>query len=336
MAVAVMVAAAGLLPTQAGCKKTAENGEKVTLRAKRTPGIYVTTEEQQIDRVAEIHGIKVDDDHQKRTTVGVMQISQPDAAGGKTMTIAFKRVAIQTTMGGRTISYDSDNPNAGAETADSVTAEMQKNMAALYGLLPQIRLTVKIDSKGDETQVSGLGDLFDRIAGQDEALRPLAESMKRMMEQVSKQGNRGEKFMLPPGPVAVGTQWKPSRTESDPMFGKSAVAMTCTLKGIENGIARIEYGGTEHSESGSPNELAGGQTKLNKRDERRTGTMDFDIAKGMAVRTTDDQDTTTDMTVTPPGEPQQTYIIREKKHKVSTVKEGTPADTPAMATASSK
>ena len=126
-------------------------------------------------------------------------------------------------------------------------------------------------------------------------------------------------------------------TQPIPMSGQATCEATCTLKSVDDGIARIIYNSLwKPTGSALATQMLGAQMNYNKLEFRGAGTIQFDVVNGSLAAWTVDRDDTTESTVSKPGQAEATVTTRHKARTVLTVREGTAADMPAPATEPAK
>ncbi len=214
---------------------------RVTLRVQFPPGIFEMVTEQTTDALVTITGggrTEAQKMTQSNLQAVTLETSQPDADGNTTLTIGFKRLRQEITAPMASV-FDTDDPSSlTSNPAGEVLAEML-----------QLPLTIKLDGEGEVVSVTGMEEIWDRLA----AANPRSAAALGAMNQ-KQDGAAFAKRMTQPmafapeGPVGEGAVWYVETTIPVPMVGDSMSRIKCRLVGLEGigegQIAVIETIGT--------------------------------------------------------------------------------------------
>jgi hypothetical protein len=223
-----------------------------------------------------------------------MDVGEPDAAGVRTMQMAFSHVKQDVTIAGQTLSYDSQGP------AD----KQDPTLARAMGSMTKAKISVKIGADDKVASASGMDEMWDAWAKATPEMAASARQMKGQMgdaaiaNMVSKASQ-----MLPAEPVGPGDEWEPTVTLNMSVIGELQVKQHCRLLDIEKtpagNVAVIQYEGTAQSAKETTGDVGGVPVKVQSAAFKQTGQMRFNLDTGIMESHTMTQDST--MAVVLPG-----------------------------------
>lgn len=173
---------------------------------------------------------------QKLTLGYTIKVEDVDDRGQATLALKYDSVALHVASGSMTVDYDSTQPGSPEVAAAS----------ALGGLIGQ-GFTFTATPEGQITRITGLEKLattiVNKLSGVEGPARVAAERFIR-----NQLGEAGVKASLqnmfapfPDHPVAAGESW--TRSVQLTTGFNLTLDMTCTLRGVENGVAVLEVTG---------------------------------------------------------------------------------------------
>ncbi|MHC4984114.1 MAG: DUF6263 family protein [Planctomycetota bacterium] len=286
--------------------------EKVLIKPKFPPGTYLTTVEMvAAQTVTERQTVKAEQ-HIKQLMEMKLHVTEPDEDGNKTMELTYERVKQEIKTDSRVIAYDSAGPEE----------EQNPQLARALSALKKAKVQITIDRDDKIVKVTGLNDLWDELAEQNELMKPLAEKMKAqmgdaMIEKLFKQSYA----MMPQQPVGVGESWKSDTELSLPFVGEMKISFDCKLASLEekagSKLASITWTATAETEEPAVVEMMGTEMTVNRVDFEQTGKAGFDVETGMVKDGVVDQAGEIDVEVpTPEGESVPMSI--KQKAKITT------------------
>jgi hypothetical protein len=244
------------------------------------------------------------------TTMEISQAVRPQGDGkGKRMTLKYDRVAMDMSMNGQKMSFDSSKPDAGNDPLG-----FAKTMGSVAGK----ELVILLNDKDEITGLENYDEFIKQLGaspvpGMDMAKMFSKESITQMM--------KGQALQSMPGhPVKPGDSW-PFTTNVDlPQLGKVGIAGNYVLKGMGdyNGtpVAEIaadakismDLSGADASQPAT-SQLA--QLGMKVEEGSLKGTIQFDPKLGFARDTVMTQEMK--MTMKNPTDPSATITIPIKQ-----------------------
>ena len=256
-------------------------------------------------------------DQSVTTTMDMSMAVRRTADGkGKRMTLKFERVAMEMSMNGQKMGFDSAKPDAGTDPLG-----LAKSVGASAGK----EIIVLLNDNDEIVEIENYEDFIKQVApspvpGMDPKTMFSKESLGQMMKQGALQS--------PPGkPVAPGDSWPFVNEVSLPQLGKVAVRGTYTFKGMtqHDGAATAEILtdatlSLDFAASGADTSVqAQAIAKLGMKVTSGTlkGTIWFDPQLGMARDAQLDQEMTISMNN--PTDPSATLSVPMKQHITTTL-----------------
>jgi len=284
-----------LLALVAACAVTTpasaqQSPQQVTLRWKYEQGtelVYRMTNHQEAEMPA-MGGTSVTDQIQTMR----WRVVEVAPNGDATITVTTERIQLDTRGPTGNLTFDSQT----GEVPDNPQARL---MAAMAGLSH----TIVIAPDGQVKAVRGLDELRKTML---EGMPPEAagmmggmleemfseESMTRMMQQSVQ--------TFPPHPVGAGESWSNAFSMPIPMLGTMTTNLAFTVTGIERREGRtfavISTTGTMALDESASSQLG---AALEMRDTKLTGSIDFDVDRGITVGS--ELSTTMQMSITAAG-----------------------------------
>lgn len=230
---------------------------------------------------------------QSSTGMGEMSQTQTSTLRQQVLAVAEDGAAdVRVTY--ETIRMVQDGP-MGHQEFDSDSGETPTDpMAMIMSHLVGVSFEMTVAPDGEVRRVAGMDKMIDAMAAGVSSenpqaaatMRPMFESMftDETMRSMMQQGMQ----TLPDGPVAPGASW-PHNTSLEFPFGTLRSETQYTLEEVvtEQGrrIARIGVSGTSGSLEPNPNSRMGGAVPAMQGGEM-TGTMDFDVDRGLVRSST--------------------------------------------------
>ncbi len=252
--------------------------EKVTLKAKREPGAYVMT--MTSDGATNVTGAR--NVKQKTSTLIAMEMTaDKPTAEGQVIHVTYKRFKLNVSNPMMSVTYDSANP-----------ASAESPLAPTYKAMLDKTVDVTLAADGAVKDVEGVDQLFDEVTRDNPQMAQAAAQMKQqfgkgmfvqMFESTSKS--------LPAKPVGPGDTWTVNEKMTMPTAGMGNIKIDYKLKEIKDGIAYIDFTGKITRDEAATGPASGLPIKIDQFKSTQSGTMKFDIAKGMATQTKMDQKT---------------------------------------------
>jgi hypothetical protein len=239
------------------------------------------------------------------TTMDISQAVRAQADGkGKRMTLKFDRVAMEISMGGMKISFDSSKPGEGSDPLG-----IGKTFVNTVGKELNILL-----SENDE--ITGLENYDEFIKMPGTSSTPGMDMSKMFSKDSIAQMIKGRGLQAMPGhPVKPGDSW-PFTSIEHPQDGKVDIAGNYVLKGMAtrdgNQVAEIAADAKLSMDSSGPN-TTGQLAQLGKKVEVGTvkGTIYFDPKLGFARGS--DMVTEMTMPIKDPTDPSATISVPIKQ-----------------------
>jgi hypothetical protein len=221
---------------------------------------------------------------------------------GKRMTVEINRVAMEMSINGQNINFDSGKPGEGNDPLG-----VGKTMGSLVGKKLQMLLNEKDEITEFENYDEFIKLLGSSMPGMDMSKVFSKESMTQMM-------NVRALHTLPGNPVKPGDRW-PFSTKMDlPQLGKGGLTGTYTLKSVadRDGVqvaeiivdSIIDFGGADSSNPATPQADQRG-AKMKKGSIK--GTIWFDPKLGFER----DSQLTQEMTTKNPSDPSDTILNKQ-------------------------
>ena len=236
-----------------------------------------------------------------------MTVNTPKKGEPKRITIRYERMAMDMTMNGQKMGFDSANPDAGSDPLN-----LKKSVGATVGQ----ELKMILNDKDEVETIENYDEFIQHLSpgatpGFDPSKMFSRESLTQMLKQGSLQG-------LPGKPVGVGDTWTFNNQVELPQLGKVAITGTYTLKGVgdHNGArcAEIQTEGTLAMDLGggkdTPSQL--GALGMKVTDGSIKGPVWFDPQLGIARETQLVQDMT--ITMKNPADPAATLTVPMKQN----------------------
>lgn len=264
---------------------------RVTLKQAYPPGKYACVvdlvQKQKIEGEGQPQTIE-----SSMTMEMLMAASAPDADGSTELTIRYTRFASPF--------VDTNVPSNAPPGSPQDVAER------VYLAMIGHDLVMKLASDGKVLQVSGVTELWDRMAaavGADGQV--MVASLKQTVndESLKKMVAGGEQF-TPPHPVGIGAVWHVSTSMEAPIVGGLDVEAECELTELTDTpagkVARIAFTGTLGSEGGGPTPAGSDFVQLGKLEITQEGFLRMDVDTGLPVEMKMHLVGTIDMSVQPP------------------------------------
>lgn len=291
-------------------------GQTVRLERKYLPGNYLLTQQT---RMQQDISSGSETAHQEMTMRAemLMQVSEPDAQGNTTMRLRYRNLRQTMNMAGRTLVYDSADPDRQAP-----------ELAGTLEPLVSAEIIVTIDGAGNVVRVRGMDEIWDRMAQQNPQFAQTAAIMKQQMgnQTIRHMLDRTDQ-MLPQEPVAQGDRWKSQMTVTLPFVGELTYEQDSRLEGIrqdEGGqVAMIAYTARITTSQPKTTEMDGTELTVQAVDLRLTGTAQFDVAMGQARSETLRQEGQMRMSVPGEGGEPQTMTVDQNMSVESELREAT-------------
>jgi len=267
---------------------------------------YYQTVKTEQQTNAEIAGRKMD--QSMNMTIDLTMTVSPEVKGQpKRMTIRYERTAVQMTMNGQTMGFDSADPKAGNDPIG-----LNKTMGATVG--KELKCVLDADDKVES--IENYDEFVKSLApsaapGFDPSKMFSREGLTQMLQQ-------GALHAMPGKPVAAGDSWPFQMSVDMPQLGKVGVSGKYTYKGPadHDGVkcAEIATDGTLSMELGG---AGAGDSPLAKlgvavTDGKITGTVWFDNQLGTARETQLVQEMT--MSMNNPTDPTAKVTMPMKQH----------------------
>ena len=205
----------------------------------------------------------------------------PYTAGKATMTMKFSRIRQETKGGPMSGVVDSNNPRS-----------MSGNPAAkAFGALTEATITMKCDEKGNISDVSGMNEVWDRMARSEPGFRQMAAQFKQTLgdKAMGQLLNKSKDFM-PAGPVGVGAVWYAQFALPIPMLGDTGCEAKCKLvelkKGADGQTAIIDMKARGTSKGKKATQIGPGSMTINSMKINMSGRMEMDVESGMMAKQT--------------------------------------------------
>ncbi len=246
------------------------------------------------------------------TTMDMSMAVRPIADGkSKRLTLKFERVAMEMSMNGQKMGFDSAKPGEGTDPLG-----LAKSVGASAGK----ELNILLNDNDEIIEVENYDEFIKQVApsplpGMDPSKMFSKEALGQMMKQGALQA-------LPGKPVAPGDSWPFTNELALPQLGKVGVRGTYTFKGMS------QHGGLSCAEilidaaisldfaSADADASAQGQAiaKLGMKvtDGSLKGTVWFDTQLGIGRESQIDQQMT--MTMKNPTDPSATLSVPTKQH----------------------
>jgi hypothetical protein len=166
-----------------------------------------------------------------------MTVNTPQKGEPKRMTIRYERMAMDMTMNGQKMGFDSANPDASSDPLN-----LKKTIGATVGQ----ELKIVLNDKDEVETIENYDEFIQHLGpaaapGFDPAKMFSRDSLTQMLKQGSLQA-------LPGKPVSAGDAWPFNNQIALPQLGKVTVSGNYTLKGVgdHDGIrcAEIQMEGT--------------------------------------------------------------------------------------------
>ncbi len=258
---------------------SAQEQRQVTLKQNFKPGHYTVTHELDSQGSTTMGEQSM---RQASTMTMVMDIGITGTEDNVTkVEMQFTRIAQSFSQNGQELmSYDSQTPQGQEEPPSP--------LASIYGPLLETKISFEITPEGTVRNVTGLDELWDRIAQDNPQLAPLAQQMKRqfgsqLFENLIVQGSD----FYPDKPVSVGESWQTQTKIEAPVVGSLSVNQDITLKEIQPSpqgeLAILDIIGTANVTE--PQTMSMGETSmtLTKMDLEQTSDMKMLVETGMVV-----------------------------------------------------
>jgi len=245
------------------------------------------------------------------TTMEISQAVRPQADGkGKRMTLKYERVAMEMSLSGQKMGFDSSKPNEGNDPLG-----LSKTLGGMVGKDLQILLNEKDEITGIENYDDFIKQLAaSPVPGMDMSKMFSKDSITQMMKGQALQS-------LPNHPVKAGDTWPFTTNVELPQLGKVGIAGTYTLKGMGsfegNPVAQIDadakismdFSGATGAQPGV-SQLA--QLGMKVENGSLKGTIQFDPKLGVARDTQMTQELT--MTMKNPTDPSAKITVPIKQN----------------------
>jgi uncharacterized protein DUF6263 len=204
------------------------------------------------------------------------EVTEVDSEGNMTVRVTFERIASEMESGGRTMSFDSAEP-------EQESNPMAKSLGAMAGQ----SYTMVLSDKGQPLSITGMDSIVGRMIDSMElANESQRERMKQQFEEAfGEQQSKdmcGQMFgMIPPGPVTEGEQWtcSSSTTAMIPMEWEQ----TWLLKEIRDDVFVIGGESVTSGHSGDKPVEMGPMKIFMDFDGTQSGTMELDASTGLVV-----------------------------------------------------
>lgn len=251
--------------------------DKVSLKWKYTPGVYVMTIVQDTQNIVSMgeNSPKIPS-KQKMTMAIEMEIEKPSDQN-QTIYLTYKRIQMEASSPMTKAAYDSAAPDAGG----SMLA------GPLGGLIDQ-RLTFVLDANGEVKEVKGIDEMWDKIVKSDPRMAGMGEAMKKQFgEGMFKQMFTQQQMMLPDNAVGKGDTWTKTNDIMLPMVGAVTMTQDCAIKDLQKSgqgsLATITSEGKIKGKEAETKAVDFGSMKLSVEniDLATQGTNQFDSTLGM-------------------------------------------------------
>ena len=297
-------------------------GDKVLLKQKFTPGVWLMTTSMKLDQAVTIDGTPQPARQLVQTFVWSLDIGQPDKDGVKTIQIALKQAKQSVARGAETASYDSTGP-----------AEKQEpQFARSLGPVLKAKIKATVGADGKVASVTGLNEIWDALAKDTPDAATFATQMKAQMGDSNIKDLLGKPAeMLPEKAVGVGDEWPPTLKFVMPAGAESEVKQTCKLQEVQTAtagkVAVIQYEGSGKITKETSVPMGPVTGKIQNMLSVQKGTVKFNVDLGLVDSLAVTQEGTTTFTVPGPEGKTQNIVTKDSsKSDISVVKgEAAPA-----------
>ena len=242
------------------------------------------------------------------------EVLEVDAEGAARVRTTYESMSLDAEVPGQgTVSWSSEDPEV---DPDSPLA----SMTGPWAMLVDESLTMRVDRRGELTEIEGLDDMVERLLddlGEDPEQAEAAAAMRPMLEEFLSEENMGKLtqqglLSFPAEPLTVGDAWTEELSMEVPVLGEVAQSQTYTLERFEGDVAVFHISGTLSMGTGVPvpglpPELAEMMDIAVETDRGDVeGTIRFDRDRGLVVRQDLTMELDLEMTMTPKGEMAET------------------------------
>ena len=254
--------------------------KKFTLKNRYPQGKYDMVMNMDMDMTIEMAGRKMPM-KQKMGQYMDIDAGMLESDGSQKIVMEITRVVMEQKISLANLKYDS---------ADEMTHNSPlKAVGAMLGL----RLTLTFDGDGKIVKVEGLDEFWDNLAKNPDYPLQAAEMLKKQMTSESMTKNfDSHRETMPPGPVAVGENWKSTGTAEMPMIGKLETELDNTLKVVKlvDGVECAEIVSKIKMDTKEPGEIEMGSAKTEYKNVsmENESTMLMEVETGLVISNVSD------------------------------------------------
>lgn len=251
--------------------------EKYTLKAKYNPGRYVLEQKADIVQTMTPEGGQPTRHDISQAMTITQAISPADKQGNQTVLLGFRSVQQKiSSAGSPSIEYDSQGP----------PQQQHPLLGATLTPLLQARVTVIVGPDGRVRSVTGMDELWDRLAEQSPAMSAMLLGMKKSLgNNMIRETMEKTAQMLPDKPVAIGESWQNELKVDMPYLGARQANQDCTLKAVrttaDGHIAVIDVLSKIESSQPTQTDVGGAAVTVEKVEFTQKGEIRFNIERGM-------------------------------------------------------